>query len=315
MDPNANAVANRERADPVAYPVNPIFVDDIESMAPGQMMGSGPLFRALQALARARPNALVLNPEILSEVTRPGGGTAARQTLAQQVAARRAETRAGGPARPDVQVFFPMQAGLNHYVLAVAHFGDRTVRFYDSSDVVRRPGGQQRRRPARRLAVLRVVAAVLPPSAAAPWRRRFYHCPQQQNRVDCGVSVLLNALHLLHDPARTDLVPLPGLPRVPGSMYWIAARAAILELCRGQVLVDNAHDVAAATRELDAVAGRVAGEARRIAALPPALQLEQAPSLGKVIQDISALNVDVNDPLLEAIVTRLAAMEVTFARV
>lgn len=243
---------------------------DVRSIGPGGLVTGGVLNFALQALTAEREDAIVVNPDILRFViNRDPDGIAQVQTNIAVV------REIGG------QVFMPIQVVNGHYILAVANFTHRTVKFYDSSA----PAGIVGDRAVNRQA-LRVVARIIAPDFARPWDRQFYPCVRQLNGSDCGVSVFLNTLHLLNFPHSTDLSNTLDMPAVPQSMYWTAARSVICALVTPRVLTDMRRGQAALDLVWTSIDAAVAG----LNGLPRENRLLERQALQVVLGEIEAVS-------------------------
>lgn len=213
---------------------NPLlYSDDVETIRGGRLLGATPLYVALEALVARRPGTVVLDPNRVyaSGLDRSVHGD---QTVAELRAQVDSVRGMGG------RVFIPLLvSGGRHYILAVANFANRTIKFYDSAADPRRPNHN----------VLRIVARIIPPSAPGeePWDRGFFASIRQQNGRDCGVSCFLNVVHSLNHPDASDLTDLPDMPAYlvrPGHglerpAYWTAARAVIMSLCSLKAIQDS----------------------------------------------------------------------------
>lgn len=252
-----------------------LYADDLITIQPGQLLGATPLYIAIEALLAGRPGTIVLNPDMvfLSTANRNADELQARVASVSHM---------GG------QVFIPIMVnGATHYVLAVANFANRTIRFYDS--IMGRINDD----------ILRIVGRIIPPSAPGeePWNRGFFPCVGQRNNLDCGVSCFLNVVHSLNHPEARDLTALPHVPanftagdqrrRGQRAMYWIAARAAILSLCRVRALqdiTDNADNVQRRLTDISAHIDRFVNRVNN--------PVEEAGALAWVINELTTLNTE-----------------------
>ncbi|GMT01684.1 hypothetical protein PENTCL1PPCAC_23858, partial [Pristionchus entomophagus] len=86
-------------------------------------------------------------------------------------------------------LLLPMHENGNHWTLAVINTRDQRLVHYDLEKITT---------PALRLKTMeRIVNFIekLLPATEGKWKKQLLLCPQQPNSFDCGVFVILNALH------------------------------------------------------------------------------------------------------------------------
>lgn len=188
--------------------------EEFESIGPNGRLDGYLLTVALSKLALSYPGSLVLNTEKVCLATQPPP-VAIFEQMSQQLLWELAESISSAKG----QVFIPLLLNqLNdndgHYVLAVVNNATGTVQYYDSLGAGSNNTTQS------------LVSKLLPKEVT--YTHHHYRSPQQgATSNDCGVAVILSAVQLLIDPVLTDI------DITPQSMYWLAGRSAILELCSG----------------------------------------------------------------------------------
>lgn len=154
-----------------------MFDDDFLTIRPGERLASSVLYIAMSQLVSCRPGSIVLDPGLVY---------VAGQTALAKDAITQLQASVLSVSNGDGQVFIPVLIN-NHYTLVVVHQSHRTVRYYDSCGASS-PGAFQ------------VVTRILPYTQGGWWTHSHLKCLIQMNGNDCGVSVFLNTMHLLHNP-------------------------------------------------------------------------------------------------------------------
>lgn len=141
-------------------------------------------------------------------------------------------------------VLMPFNINGNHFILVAVRLAERAIYIYDST----RETDENNNLVADYKEILERfvrerVAWVFDfepreISVDIPLVWHSVPCPQQDNSVDCGVSICLTALHLISHPESpwTFTRPQFSAPGVSSryirETYWLAGRRIILELCK-----------------------------------------------------------------------------------
>jgi hypothetical protein len=183
--------------------------EDFETIGPNMPLEGFLLYAALSQLAVSFPGTLVLDTYKVYMAIYPRpffGGPKLLEEVVESISSATGQVLI--PVLLDNPGHF---AG--HFVLAVVNNTTGTVQYYNSAD-----GASP--------TFIQSMVSTLLPSKDVSYTHAHYQSPQQApNSVDCGVAVFLSALQLLLDPAVTEIAIEPH------AMYWLAGRAAILELC------------------------------------------------------------------------------------
>lgn len=204
---------------------------DILELAPGEMLDATVVFKTIKMIAAIRQEFLVLDP---AQVYQSKEDSDCLQLVQGEISYAEAAGQ---------QVLAPVIEDL-HWILAVINPSDRTVKYYDDASPCR----------AIRERHHELVKGLLgdDETGARPWPLWTYSvqlCPQQLvGSNDCGVSAFLNAMHLVQDPNRTDILLRAPTPR---SLYWLLGRVVMVGLCRTEEVEERAG--MAANAILDAI--------------------------------------------------------------
>ncbi|GMT01691.1 hypothetical protein PENTCL1PPCAC_23865, partial [Pristionchus entomophagus] len=104
-------------------------------------------------------------------------------------------------------LLLPMHENGNHWTLAVINTKNHSLVHYESLE--------RNTKPACRLKTLEKIASFMEkllPATEGKWRKELLPCPQQPNSADCGVYVILNAIHFA--------AGLPMYYEVDAANYW-----------------------------------------------------------------------------------------------